>query len=523
MRFHRVIIGSLAATIAAVGITVGVVGNPPPPPPPPSSGLAQIWINPGSGGANPIRCTTPCSYDPTKAYDTMQGGYAAAQAGDTIRVRAGRFTAQQDMEYINKGSTTPINFLTDNGTVWFDNNLAMGDCTNADTRVTGRKWTSPTYVTFDGGANKDFRIGDRNHTSQLSQCMGSHITYTNMKFGYIMPMPANKDIQMYTTDHITFNYSTIGPGCCGTCITCNGSTSTPWGIVSSLKGTGPNLDSGIIQDSNLTFDHMTWYGNARDVEMWNIQYNSPSSLLQFGPSPEGDCLDGNACHGDCLHLWGESDFTLTNSILLYCDVQSLYMELQAGGYWSGTSNINNNYWTMMNEGSGAPPGCISGCGNWGGIGSHTVWTATGSSASVGPNTGTINLLGNTFGDQSGQDWGSSNGTPTWGSQTINVKGNLGSRIINDPPYTGCASAPTLTINYSHNIFQTAVSPAHSDCGSPVSDYSWSTISTWIDPLTGSLTGPGSPPNGYVTDSSVCSALGRSTPCVAGVVGPIGAG
>jgi hypothetical protein len=295
-------------------------------------------------------------------------------------------------------------------------------------------------------------------------------------------------------------------------------------MVSSLKATGANLDSGHVNDTNMVLDHDTFYGNARNTQMWNIQYNSGGALLSYGAAPDTSCNDGGSCHGDCMHIWGEDSATITNNIFLYCDVQAYFLELQNGGSWEGTNNINNNYWVMMDEGSGAGPDCTANCGNWGGRNNHGIWTATAGSPNVGTNTATVNVLGNTFTYGIGTDFGSANSpSAPYGHETINYKGNLGGLIANDSPYSGCGSNPQLTISYDYNIFADDGNGLF-NCGTHVSDYSWaSTISTWVDPLTGALSSNALPPGSYVNDAGTCAALGRSTPCNAGVVGTIGAG
>ena len=74
--------------------TASAASAPPPPPPPPAgAGTANLWVN-TSAGSSPGRCATPCAYNATKAYGSLNAAYAAAQGGDVIYVRAGSYGDQ---------------------------------------------------------------------------------------------------------------------------------------------------------------------------------------------------------------------------------------------------------------------------------------------------------------------------------------------------------------------------------------------------------------------------------------------
>lgn len=56
------------------------------------STLANVYINPGTAGASPSRCSTACAYDSTHAYGTYAAAEAAASVGDRINIRSGTLT-----------------------------------------------------------------------------------------------------------------------------------------------------------------------------------------------------------------------------------------------------------------------------------------------------------------------------------------------------------------------------------------------------------------------------------------------
>jgi hypothetical protein len=83
--------GLIAALVIAVA---GCGGDSPAAAPTPAPKAANLWVAP-TAGEKPARCASPCAFDPAKAYGDFQAAYSAAEDGDTVRVKAGRYGAQK--------------------------------------------------------------------------------------------------------------------------------------------------------------------------------------------------------------------------------------------------------------------------------------------------------------------------------------------------------------------------------------------------------------------------------------------
>ena len=55
--------------------------------------MANLWVNTAEGDS-PKRCKTACRYDSARAYGSFAEAAAAAESGDTIRVKAGKYGRQ---------------------------------------------------------------------------------------------------------------------------------------------------------------------------------------------------------------------------------------------------------------------------------------------------------------------------------------------------------------------------------------------------------------------------------------------
>ncbi len=67
---------------------------------------ANLWINPGSAGASPSRCSPICNYDSTHAYGTIPAAYSAATVGDSVLMKSGTFTSAQTIT-VNQSGLKP--------------------------------------------------------------------------------------------------------------------------------------------------------------------------------------------------------------------------------------------------------------------------------------------------------------------------------------------------------------------------------------------------------------------------------
>src|SRR5262249_37042893 len=81
-----------------------------------SQGLAQtsttanLWVDTNGGSCS--RSATPAAYNDAAACASMQAAYAAASANDTVRVKAGTYTANQ-----SPGGTKTVTFIGETGAV----------------------------------------------------------------------------------------------------------------------------------------------------------------------------------------------------------------------------------------------------------------------------------------------------------------------------------------------------------------------------------------------------------------------
>lgn len=199
---------------AAVGVAVlaGATGvawwthSSPGPTNPATGQTANAWINPAGAGASPSVCSSPCAYDSTHAYGSMNAAYAAMSAGQTALIKAGSLGAQTinwdgtktstncDGWVSQSGDVTPvtsgcITFTPETGaTVTFTGsiqdygsdlrllnlNLGTGPSGNAVNVNTGScvqtdvASDQPSYIIFDGIQASSFGADYTSHYALLN-------------------------------------------------------------------------------------------------------------------------------------------------------------------------------------------------------------------------------------------------------------------------------------------------------------------------------------------------------------------
>ena len=186
-----------------------------------------------------------------------------------------------------------------------DGQLGFGSGCNGD--------NNPYYITFDGGSNLDFVIGDRTHEGGIDFCGGTagnavdHITFNHMKIGSNMVTTGGPTISAKSANNLKITNSVIGPACCG----------NPGGTSQDMTLSVGSV--GDVNPTNVVVDHNTWYGNQRYCSAWNQAYSS-----QLSSCPGSDCPP-DSCHGDCIHSFGNENIAITNNQFWDCDTQGIYL------------------------------------------------------------------------------------------------------------------------------------------------------------------------------------------------------
>jgi hypothetical protein len=208
-----------------------------------------------SAGSSPARCATPCAYDPAKAYGSLDAAYAAAQAGDTIYVRAGSYGDQRLSKRSLGSSVVTVAKEPGGGAV----------------KLRGLTINTP-YVVADG-----FDIGDGG--------LGIEQTAGTVPFDVHHVTVQNFDVTMTATSYsssngsvfIKANYVTLRNGDIGPYHACYGTTED--GVVLGELGSTPS--------DHVTFDN---------VSIHDIDRNGCSGL-----------------HTDAIQAYGATNFTIRNS------------------------------------------------------------------------------------------------------------------------------------------------------------------------------------------------------------------
>jgi hypothetical protein len=118
---------------------------------------ANLWVAP-TAGDTPARCDSPCAFDPAQAYGDFQAAYSAAEGGDVVRVKAGRYGTQK-IATNNARLTEPVTIQA-----------ARGDEVRLTLLQTDADWITVKDMTIDAA-----RAAGRGWRST-----GSHITLANV-------------------------------------------------------------------------------------------------------------------------------------------------------------------------------------------------------------------------------------------------------------------------------------------------------------------------------------------------------
>lgn len=160
-------------------------------PPPPSSGnVANIWVN-STAGSNPSRCATPCAYDSTKAFSSLDAASAVCGVGDVIRVKSGT----------SIGSSLTGSTSVNNSNGRFGTCTVKAETDGAKVTVIGTLSVFANWLTFD---NFTWNGQLSNATDDWAQfhVFGSGVTFNNAD---------SSSFQLFQGDGIKVEGGDIGP------------------------------------------------------------------------------------------------------------------------------------------------------------------------------------------------------------------------------------------------------------------------------------------------------------------------
>ena len=199
---------------------------------------ANLWVN-TSAGASPSHCATPCAYDPSHAYGSMDAAYQAASAGDTVAVNPGSYSEQDIHNRANLAlGSAPVTFCVASGTVKVTSDLSTeahdivldgGLCGAAN--VWGGTAAHMTVTTSP--STPEVVVGDPNNNATVNR----NVTVENIHMGAFYGVAGGTKLV----------YDEIGPITNAVCNAPNGPVDLidMWG--DGDEGT-PNVGSSIAHD-----------------------------------------------------------------------------------------------------------------------------------------------------------------------------------------------------------------------------------------------------------------------------------
>jgi hypothetical protein len=381
--------------------------------------LGNVFV--GAAGSC-SRSAAAVGYSAASSCGSFQAACDAAAGGDTVGVEPGSYPNVVIGNCGNGGSGPAITFRPDNGVVTFlgstsnDTALQLGP-------VTGGTKTPvpPHWLTFDGGAGKDFHTGSGTlpghvyiGSSGPPQAAADHITIANFVVCDKCPDPGgDADLQVTADTNVTIAANQIGPACCGnTCEPTCGSSTTPNGSPTLIiAGGGQEGDA-----RNITITGNTLYGVTDNA-------GGEWSTSALGPPPQNACTNNDYCHDDCAHFnSGLVNLVVTDNAMYNCYAQGIFIEDDEGDGIVNGVTIENNYVDSPSAAIGALLNAAPDTGAQGtwifafnttssGIGMSRTGTGPGFSLAVIGNYGN-----HSFQDDGGNDmgcgWKPQNGTLT---------------------------------------------------------------------------------------------------------------
>ncbi len=497
--FTKIIAAVVAAVVIGAPIgawQTGVIGGGGGPPPP--TGSANVWVTaPGDAAGTCARSSTAITYsqakspnitcgsDPASGTDPSGCGdvpsnqnwndaYHVSITGDTIGVEAGNYTNVSITARSNQASPgvtfVPDGIVTIKGPNQFQ---FAGFCIDNST---------PSWITFDGGTSKNFRLGDRTHENHLGLYSASgtnwHIVFTNWIFGF--DSFGSGTMVNERGGGYTFSNSQFGPWCCG--ISSRGSSTPSFIDISSSVG-----------GDTTTITGNTFLGNPHSCSDWDT---TDYGACPVTPGGAFDNCDVAFCHGETVHVHdATSSLTFDNNQVYSSNEKGVFMEQQGGSVQT-----------------------VHMCGNMvardGNFAGQVLWI----NGQAGSLKGNFTFCFNSI-DSGAIELCAANG---FSGATVTMVGNLGG----DPglPTGSCGRGPCTaagaTTTYSHNLWDNLSCDATD--GLTAGNYFVSTLFGSAGQADFHLASNASKPNAFVSGTGNCAMASpdldgnaRGTTCDAG--------
>lgn len=301
------IFGTLGAAGAAAITTIILVTSGP-------VSTANIWVN-TTAGASPSRCSTPCAYDPTHAYGSLQSAFAAVTSGtDTIVIHDGTYTSAQTV-YPNASATAPIAIKPQSSTgVSFTNVVQIKA---SDVELDGFQ-----FQMFTSQSGHPFNIVVQPPSGGLgSYACVSNVTLRNIQGGN------------FSLNNGVSNVNIVG----GTY------SERGWRLGQTPDGTTSwNAPTIGASSSFLCPDSSTIAAPATDVTVNGAKFgdNFPAceDNTTYGNNPQATCVEPS--HPDCFHIYGPTiGLTVENNWFDHC--MGFYLNLNVEDHGQGNTTIKN--------------------------------------------------------------------------------------------------------------------------------------------------------------------------------------
>lgn len=283
----------------------------------PPSGF-NLYVNISAGGS-PQRCASTCVYDPTKAYGSFASACTAALAGDAVGVKGGSYGVQ----------TMPTAACNPSSTVTFQG--VAGEMPVVQGLFIGQNngGVQPGNLTFNNmnftGSSTNRAVFIQSGSTNVNTAPHD-INFNNDLFAVGQPTIGRVFIA-YDIQRLRITNSTFGPACCG--LDNNGSANeSPVGITLAISDVGHPSPTDAVIDNN-TIQYIT-----RHCSDW------PTS--GWGACPQASCFDTVICHADGIHIWGETNITITRNKIIGDNCQAIFIENDVNGSTNNGATIENN-------------------------------------------------------------------------------------------------------------------------------------------------------------------------------------
>jgi hypothetical protein len=262
----------------------------------PAGGVANIWVD--TSGGSCTRSATPAAYNDASACASLQAAYTAASPGDSVRVKAGNYAAQN----LSGTKASPgVTIEAASGEV-----VRVGNPTSSSVEPTGMGITA-TNVTIKGIYIPYFHVGgdritiDNVHADTWDQDGGAtNLSVINSEFGPYNP-PCASGSTFASHDNVTINggngiliannvfHDFQNSNCSAGHMDCMQVAGTSGLIFRGNKlANCRDNDMILTGDNNTTMSNITiennWFGlNGPGLRAfnWNSHLDCPNSIVRY--------------------------------------------------------------------------------------------------------------------------------------------------------------------------------------------------------------------------------------------------